>query len=61
MKHSLQLHVGLKASSALEQESSQPVSSQREGFRGAVFLVTPSPLNYLLTHAHHIMSVTPQG
>lgn len=61
MKQSLQLDVKLKAGSVLEQESSQPVSSQREGCGGAVFLVTPSPLNYLLTHAHHITSVTPEG
>lgn len=61
MKQPLQLIVGLKASSVLEQESSHPVSSQREGSGGAGFLVTPSPLNYLLTHAHHITSVTFQG
>jgi len=61
MKQSLPLNVGLKASSVLEKESSQPESSQREGSGGAVFLVTPSPLNYLLTHGHHITSVTPKG
>lgn len=37
------------------------MSPQREGSRGGLAHVTPSPLNYSLTHAHDITSVTPRG